>query len=52
MRKEAQIRQSAEHSTNSQNELLADQQDICLVAEHQEILNLDQPIVSLPATDK
>ncbi|KAK7360108.1 hypothetical protein VNO77_02084 [Canavalia gladiata] len=31
----SRIRRSAGHSTNSQNELLADQQDIGLVAEHQ-----------------
>lgn len=49
MQKPTQIRQLAGHSTSSQNELLSDQQDICLVAEHQD-LNLDQRIKGLPAT--
>lgn len=43
--KEAHIRKSAEHSTNPQNQLLADQQDTSLVAEHQS--DLSQPIVGL-----
>ncbi|KAK7251134.1 hypothetical protein RIF29_34068 [Crotalaria pallida] len=35
------------HSTKSQNELLADNQDICIVAEHQEDFGLEQPVVGL-----
>ncbi|XP_004509325.1 protein MICRORCHIDIA 2-like [Cicer arietinum] len=47
MLKEARIRQSAGHPNNSRNELI---EDICLEAEHQEVLNLDQPNEGLPAT--
>ncbi|RDY06104.1 Protein MICRORCHIDIA 1, partial [Mucuna pruriens] len=43
--KEAHIRKSAGHSTNPQNQLLADQQDTDLVAEHQNNLSLNQPIM-------
>ncbi|XP_027345437.1 protein MICRORCHIDIA 1-like isoform X1 [Abrus precatorius] len=42
--KEARIQKSAGHSTNSQNELLADQGNIGLVIEHQNNLSLNQPI--------
>jgi hypothetical protein len=50
--KEAHIRQSAGHLTNSRNEILADPQDICVAAEHQQIVNLDQPNEGLRATGK
>ncbi|KAL3031823.1 hypothetical protein AAZX31_02G049200 [Glycine max] len=46
--KEAHIRKSAEHSTNPQNQLLADQQDTSLVAEHQS--GLSQSVVGLAVT--
>ncbi|KAL5122621.1 Protein MICRORCHIDIA 1 [Glycine soja] len=46
--KEAHIRKSAEHSTNPQNQLLADQQDTRLVAEHQS--GLSQSVVGLAVT--
>lgn len=44
--KEAHIRKSAGHSTTTQNQLLADQQDTGLVAEHQNDLSLNEPIAS------
>ncbi|XP_050916422.1 protein MICRORCHIDIA 1 [Lathyrus oleraceus] len=43
VQKEAQIRQSAGHLTNSQNESLADPQEIWSAAKHQQVLNLDEP---------
>ncbi|CAL5197531.1 unnamed protein product [Lathyrus oleraceus] len=52
MQKEAQIRQSAGHLTNSQNESLADPQDIWSAAKHQQVLNLDEPNEGFHATGK
>ncbi|KAK7360111.1 hypothetical protein VNO77_02087 [Canavalia gladiata] len=48
--KQAHIRQSAGHSTNSQKELLADQLDIGLAAEHRNNLSSNQPIAGLAVT--
>ncbi|QCD81795.1 Histidine kinase-like ATPase [Vigna unguiculata] len=48
--KEAQIRKSAEHSTNPQNELPSDQQFTGVVPEHRNTLSLNQTIVDLDVT--
>ncbi|GAU31201.1 hypothetical protein TSUD_210580 [Trifolium subterraneum] len=48
---EGHVRQSAGQLTNSQNELLADPQDIFLAAGHQQVVNLDQPDEDFRATD-
>lgn len=49
--KQAHIRKSAGRSTSPQNQLLDDQQDTALVAEHQNDPSLDEPIVGLAVTD-
>lgn len=48
--KEAQIRKSAEHSTNPQNELPSDKQLTGVVPEHRNTLTLNQTIVDLDVT--
>lgn len=49
--KEPQIRKSAEHSTNPQNELPSYQQVNGMVPEHRNTLSLNQTIVGLDVTD-
>lgn len=51
MAKEAHNRKSAGRSTSPQNQLLDDQQDTGLVAEHQNDPSLDEPFVGLAVTD-
>jgi len=48
--KEAQIRKSAELSTNPQNELPSDQQVTGVVPQHPNTLSLNQTIVGLDVT--
>ncbi|WVZ25237.1 hypothetical protein V8G54_003781 [Vigna mungo] len=48
--KEAQLRKSAEHSTNPQNELPSDKQLTGVVPEHRNTLTLNQTIVDLDVT--